>query len=152
MPINLNTKLDICAEAMRYGARCLKEPFTEDTDDAAEAVDNALDVLGEARVTITVMAAALQTLMKAEPMQAGERNGYIMGVISQAIDAARIALAHAGGGAPSPDTIAALNAGKMLNALKAARVYLGDAATDDSPEAAAVRVDVDAAIAKAEGK
>lgn len=36
---------------------------------------------------------AVQLLMKAEPMQAGERNGCIMGQISLAIDAARTALA-----------------------------------------------------------
>ena len=35
------------------------------------------------------MLEALELLMKAEPMQQGERNGYIMGVISTAIDKAR---------------------------------------------------------------
>lgn len=41
--------------------------------------------------------AALEQLMKAEPMQQGERNGYVMGAISQAIDMAREALAKAKG-------------------------------------------------------
>lgn len=40
-------------------------------------------------------------------------------------------------------------AAKMLRALRAARVYLGDNGTDDSPEAAATRHDVDLAIAAA---
>jgi hypothetical protein len=39
------------------------------------------------------MREALEQLLKAEPMQQGERNGYIMGVISQAIDMAKAALA-----------------------------------------------------------
>jgi hypothetical protein len=38
------------------------------------------------------LVAVCQLLMKAEPMQAGERNGCIMGTISQAIDKARAAL------------------------------------------------------------
>ncbi len=35
---------------------------------------------------------ACRILMRAEPMQQGERNGYIMGIISLAIDAARDAI------------------------------------------------------------
>lgn len=38
------------------------------------------------------MRAALEQLLKAEPMQQGERSGYIMAVISHAIDMARAAL------------------------------------------------------------
>jgi hypothetical protein len=40
----------------------------------------------------TKLREALEHLLKAEPMQQGERNGYIMGVISQAIDKAKAAL------------------------------------------------------------
>jgi len=41
---------------------------------------------------------ACKALLKAEAMQQGERNGYIMGIISQAIDKARAAIANAEGG------------------------------------------------------
>ena len=43
---------------------------------------------------------ACRLLMKGEPMQQGERNGYIMGALSTAIDAARAAIAKAEG--PNP--------------------------------------------------
>jgi hypothetical protein len=64
-------------------------------NEAVQAVSSSSEKRSEqAHVnSYQAMKEALEQLLKAEPMQQGERNGYIMGVISQAIDQAKAALA-----------------------------------------------------------
>jgi len=57
--------------------------------------ENTPDTSTRLNAAAPELLAACEELMKAEAMQQGERNGYIMGTISQAIDKARDAIAKA---------------------------------------------------------
>jgi hypothetical protein len=72
-------------------------PSGEEIADCDRLFNTPQENLGNSRLISAApeLLDACEALMKAEAMQQGERNGYIMGTISQAIDKARDAIVKA---------------------------------------------------------